>query len=105
MLKARKYNQPIVLILKSSTTDDFGKGKMGPSQDVLSTFADVIQTNSSRTRIENTNARQIAMRFTIRYTEVEFNAVRYRGKEYISNSVENVNEENRELVIYAQMAE
>lgn len=85
--------------------DDFGKGKVETSQDVLATFADVTQTNNSRTRIENTNGQQIAMRFTIRYTEVQFNAVRYKGKEYIANSVVNVNEENRELVIDTQRAE
>lgn len=85
--------------------DDFGKGKVETSEDVLVTFAAITQTNSSRTRIENTNGQQIVMRFTIRYTEVQFNAVRYKGKEYIANSVVNVNEENRELVIDTQRAE
>jgi SPP1 family predicted phage head-tail adaptor len=105
MLTARKYNKPITLVLYSSATDDFGKGEIKTSEDVLSTFADVNQSNSSRVRIENCSAVQTAMRFAIRYTDKAFNAVRYKGVEYITNSVENVNEENRELVIYAQRAE
>ena len=105
MLTARKYNKPITLVLYSSATDDFGKGEIKTSEDVLSTFADVNQSNSSRVRIENCSAVQTEMRFTIRYTDKAFNAVRYKGVEYITNSVENVNEENRELVIYTQRAE
>lgn len=105
MLTARKYNKPITLVLYSSATDDFGKGEIKTSEDVLATFADVNQSNSSRVRIENSNAVQTAMRFAIRYTDKVFNAVRYKGVEYITNSVEIVNEENRELVIYAQRAE
>ena len=105
MLAARKYTKPITLILKSSETDDFGKGVVNPSEDVLATFAEVLQTNSSRTRVENSNATQTAYKFTIRYTDKAFNAVRYNGAEYVVNSVENVNEANREIVIYAQRAE
>lgn len=102
MLKARRYDKPITLVLYSSVTDDFGKGEVETSEDVLYTFADISQTNSSRTRFENTNAQQEAYRFIIRYTNRVFNAVRWRGKEYIVQNIDNVNQANRELVINAQ---
>lgn len=105
MLTARKYKQNITLVRISTTQDDFGKSASAPGMDVLSTFANVVQSSSNRVRVENTNAQQEAFRFTVRYTDKAFNVVRWRGKEYVVQSVENVNQESRELVIYAQRAE
>jgi hypothetical protein len=104
-LTARKYNQPITLIKITLVQDDFGKGAFQLREDMLHTFAKAIQTNNSRARIENTNARQSAMQFAIRYTDVEFNAVAYKGQEYTVTSVINIDEANRELIIDAQRAE
>ena len=104
-LTARKYKHSIQLILISSVEDEFGKGKITSTTDVLSTFADVIQTNSIKTRVENTNAQQEHYRFTMRYTDVVFNAVRWRGINYIVSGITNVNESNAEIVVNAQRAE
>ena len=104
-LTARKYRHNIQLILISSAEDEFGKGKIVSADVVLSTFADIIQTNSNKTRIENTNAQEMAYRFTIRYTDKSFNTICWNGKNYTVNSIENVNESNHELVINAQRAE
>lgn len=105
MLTARKYKENITLVLIATTQDVFGKGVALPAIEVLNTFANVIQSSSSRVRVENSNAQQEAFRFTIRYTDKAFNAVRWKGKEYVVQSIENVNQESRELVIYAQRAE
>ena len=105
MLTARKYKERITLVLVSITQDEFGKGVASPPKDVLSTFANVIQSSSNRVRVENTDAQQEAFRFTIRYTDKAFNVVRWRGKEYVVQSTTDVNQEGRELVIYAQKAE
>lgn len=105
MLTARKYKERITLVLVSTTQDDFGKSASAPGMDVLSTFANVIQSSSNRVRVENTNAQQEAYRFTIRYTDKAFNAVQWQGKTFIVQSIQNVNQESRELVIYAQKAE
>lgn len=105
MLTARKYKERITLVLVSTTQDEFGKGVASPPKDVLNTFANVIQSSSNRVRVENTDAQQEAFRFTIRYTDEAFNVVRWRGKEYVVQSTTDVNQEGRELVIYAQRAE
>lgn len=105
MLTARKYKERITLVLVSTTQDEFGKGVASPPKDVLNTFANVIQSSSNRVRVENTDAQQEAFRFTIRYTDEAFNVVRWRGKEYVVQSTTDVNQEGRELVIYAQKAE
>lgn len=105
MLTARKYKDRITLVLIATTQDEFGKEVNSSEQDVLDTFANVIQTGNSRVRVENANARQEAYRFTIRYTDKAFNAVRWKGNEYVVQSTENVNQQSRELVIYAQRAE
>jgi hypothetical protein len=106
MLKARRYTHPITLIFISSVTDDYGKGEISTSEDVLHTFADVVPTGRSRARIEGSNVTQeVGYKFTIRYTDKAFNAVRYNGVEYIANSMENINEESKEIVIYANRAE
>lgn len=105
MLTARKYKERITLVLVSTTQDEFGKGVASPPKDVLSTFANVIQSSSNRVRVENTDAQQEAFRFIIRYTDKAFNVVRWRGKEYVVQSTTDVNQEGRELVIYAQKAE
>lgn len=85
--------------------DDFGKGAISSKEVVLNTFAKVIQINSNRARVENTNAQQYAMQFALRYTDVDFNVVGYNGVEYTVTSVTNLDEANRELVVDAQRAE
>lgn len=105
MLESRKYRENIALLFVSCVSDDFGKRKQTEKKEVLKTFAKVFQINSARTRIENTDAQEIAYRFTVRYTDIKFNAVAWRGKEYMVESVINPNERNRELIINAQLAE
>ena len=104
-LTARKYNKLISLIKITQTQDDFGKGAISSKEVVLNTFAKAFQINSNRARVENTNAQQYAMQFAVRYTDVDFNAVMYKGQEYIVQSVTNIDEANRELIIDAQRAE
>lgn len=104
-LKAREYNQPITLININISQDDFGKGKADTREEVLQTFAKVIQISNNRARIENSNAQEYAMQFLVRYTDVTFNAVAYKGQEYIVSSVTNLDMANRELLIEAQRAE
>jgi head-tail adaptor len=104
-ITARKYNKHISLIKITQTQDDFGKGVILSKEVVLNTFAKVVQINSSRARIENTNAQQYAMQFAVRYTDVDFNVVGYNGVEYTVTSVTNIDEANRELIIDAQKAE
>ena len=105
MLTARKYKENITLVLIATTQDECGKSVASSTTEVLNTFANVIQSSSNRVRVENTNAQQEANRFTIRYTDKAFNAVRWKGKDYVVQSIQNVNQESRELVIYAQRAE
>lgn len=105
MLTARKYREKITLVSFATIQDEFGKEVKSPAMDVLHTFANIIQTGNSRVRVENTNARQEAYRFTIRYTDKAFNAVRWKDNVYVVQSTENVNQQSRELVIYAQRAE
>lgn len=104
MLTARKYRENITLILIATTQDEYGKSAASPTTEVLRTFANVIQSSSNRVRVENTNAQQEAYRFTIRYTNKAFNAVQWQGKTFVVQSIQNVNQESRELVIYAQRA-
>ena len=105
MLTARKYKERITLVLFATIQDEFGKEVNSSAQDVLDTFANVIQTGNSRVRVENANARQESYKFTIRYTDKAFNAVRWKDKVYVVQSTENLNQQSRELVIYAQRAE
>ena len=105
MLTARKYKENITLVLIATIQDDFGKSVASSTAEVLNTFANVIQSSSNRVRVENTNAQQEAYRFTIRYTDKAFNAVRWKRKDFVVQSIQNVNQESRELVIYAQRAE
>ena len=105
MLTARKYKENITLVLIATTQDDFGKGVASSTTEMLRTFANVIQSSSNRVRVENTNTQQEAYRFTIRYTDKAFNAVQWQGKTFVVQSIQNVNQESRELVIYAQRAE
>lgn len=105
MLTARKYKENITLVLIATTQDEYGKSAASSTTEVLRIFANVIQSSSSRVRVENTNAQQEAYRFTIRYTDKAFNAVRWKGKTFVVQSIQNVNQDSRELVIYAQRAE
>ena len=105
MLTARKYKENITLVLIATTQDDFGKSVAYSTTEVLNTFANIIQSSSNRVRVENINAQQEAYRFTIRYTDKAFNAVQWQGKTFVVQSIQNVNQESRELVIYAQRAE
>ncbi len=105
MLTARKYKERITLVLFATIQDEFGKEVNSSVQDVLDTFANIIQTGNSRVRVENANARQESYKFTIRYTDKAFNAVRWKDNVYVVQSTENLNQEGRELVIYAQRAE
>lgn len=105
MLEARKYIHHITLISTPTTKDDYGKDVAGEPIEVLHTFAAVVQTSFQRAKIAGENAEREAMRFTTRYTPVEFNGVRYKGEDYTVVSVDNVNQANKELVIVAQRAE
>lgn len=105
MIQARKYKHSITLSLISVKEDDYGKGKIAETKAVLNTFAAVSQYSNDRTRYENTEARQTSMRFTIRWTDRHFNTVEYKGKQYVVESVINVNEANEELIINAQRVE
>lgn len=105
MITARKYKHSISLRHTITTEDDYGKGAVLPTQKVLNTFAAITPLNTDRVRYENTQAIQEAYRFAIRWTDVVFNIVEWNGKQYTVNSVINVDEANRELIISAQRAE
>lgn len=105
MLGCRKYRESVILFRVVCTPDDFGKRQVSERTEVLRTFAEVIQTNSSRLKYEGVVAQQTAYTFRIRYTDVEFNIIQWQGVDYTVNSIENVNQRNKELVIYAQVAQ
>ena len=105
MITARKYNHSISLLHTFTTEDDYGKGAVLSTQKVLDTFAAITPLNTDRVRYENTQAIQAAYRFTIRYTDKVFNVIEWQDKQYTVNSVINVDEANRELIISAQRAE
>ena len=105
MLTARKYIHPVTLINTPTTQDDYGKDVAGEPVEVLNTFAAVIQTSNYQQMVAGERAEAVAMRFAIRYTEVEFNQLRYKGQNFTVVSKDNVNQANRELVITAQKAE
>lgn len=93
------------MLSKSITEDDFGRGKAQSTQLVLETFAAITPLNIDRQRYENTQAIQEAYRFVIRWTDKIFNAIEWNGKQFSVNSVINVDEANRELIINAQRVE
>lgn len=105
MINARKYKHSISLLHTTLTEDDYGKGKTAITTPVLDTFAAVTPLNTDRVRYENTQATQAAYRFTIRWTDKVFNVIGWQGKLYTVNSVINVEEANRELIINAQRVE
>lgn len=105
MLTARKYTHPVTLIFTPTAQDDYGKDVAGEPIEVLRTFAGVVQTSNYKQKIAGESAAVVAMRFTIRYTALEFTGVMYKGDKYVVLSVDNVNQADRELVITAQKAE
>ena len=105
MIEARKYKHSISLLHTSLIEDDYGKGKTAQTVSVLETYAAVTPLNTDRVRYENTQAIQAAYRFTIRWTDKVFNSIQWQDKQYTVNSVINVNEANRELIINAQRVE
>jgi head-tail adaptor len=105
MLTARKYKKTVTLIFTPTTTDDYGKDVAGKPIEVLHTFADVVQTSNYKQMVAGERAEAVAMRFTIRYTAVEFNGVKYNGGYFTVVSVDNVNQADKELVITAQRVE
>lgn len=104
MLTARKYRKSVTLIFTPTTQDDYGKDVAGEPIEVLHTFADVAQTSNYRQMVAGERAEAVAMRFAIRYTNVAFNGLRYKGEDFTVVSVDNVNQADRELVITAQKA-
>lgn len=105
MVNSRKYREPISLICNAISDDAYGKKIIGNAESTYYTYAEVKQSNQSRVMYENSGAVQTAITFTIRYTDFKFNKVLWKGKEYIVNSVNNLNQRNRELVIYTNRAE
>lgn len=104
-LKCRKYREVIILRYVAFIEDAFGKSKVDITEDTLTTFASISQTNSNKAIINNSAAQETSYIFVIRYTDVLFNQVVWRGKTYTINSIENIEQKNIELVINAQRAE
>lgn len=105
MLEGRKYKEQITLVNYNVVEDAFGKQKVENAESTFYTFAQVKQNNQSRVMYEGNRALQTAFVFTIRYTDFQFNKIIWNNKEYIVNSLENLNQSNKELVIYTQIVE
>lgn len=104
MINAGKYNK-LITIYSVSIEEDSAGFKSRTENLVLSTYANVRTTKGFTLISSNTDFEKAYTNFTIRYPKTEITRdmiLRYGGKEYSIEYLNNVDEDNVELEIQAK---
>lgn len=105
MLNPGKYNKKITIYQVVKREDDAGF-KVPTKSIVLNTFASVKTTKGFTLIASNTDFEKAYTNFTIRYPKVEITRdmlIKYNGKVYSIEYLNNIDEENIELEIQAKV--
>ena len=76
---ARRYNEPVTLLLERSADDGYGHASVSEQVEVLECFACVRQMSSARTAMTFQLADVIGLEIELRNPGVVFNLIRWRG--------------------------
>ena len=104
MINAGEYNKRIT-IYKLTEQEDDGGFKVKAETVILSVYAKVKTTKGFTLIASNTDFEKAFTNFTIRFPKTEVTRdmmIRYNGKDYTIEYLNNVNEENVELEIQAK---
>lgn len=104
MINAGKYNQPITIFQVTEREDAHGF-KVKTEAVVLNPWAMVKTTKGYTLIANNTDFEKAFTNFTIRFPKVEITrdmCIRYKGKVYTIEYLNNVDEANVELEIQAK---
>ncbi len=104
MINAGKYNKKIVIFRNVSTVDADGF-PVNEQETVLETWANVKTTKGYTLLANNSDFEKAFTNFTIRFPLTEITRkmfIRFNGKEYSIEYLNNINEENTELEIQAK---
>ena len=104
MINAGEYNKRII-IYKLTEQEDDGGFKVKDETVILSAYAKVKTTKGFTLITSNTDFEKAYTNFTIRFPKTEVTRdmmIRYNGKDYTIEYLNNVNEECLELEIQAK---
>ena len=104
MINAGKYNKKITIYQVTKTNDADGF-LIETETVILETYASVKTTKGFTLIVNNSDFEKAYTNFTIRYPLTEINRdmlIRFKGKVYTIEYLNNVNEENVELEIQAK---
>lgn len=76
---ARRYNEPVTLLLERSVDDGYGHASVSDPEAVLGCFAYVRQMSAARTAMTFQLADVIGLEIELRNPGVEFNLIGWRG--------------------------
>lgn len=76
---ARRYNEPVTLLMIKATADSYGHAEMGEPVEVLKTYAYVRQMSEQKAMMTFQQADAIGLEIEMRIPVVKFNALRWRG--------------------------
>lgn len=104
MINAGEYNKRII-IYKVTEQEDDGGFKVKDEAVILSVYAKVKTTKGFTLITSNTDFEKAYTNFTIRFPKTEVTRdmmIRYNGKDYTIEYLNNINEESVELEIQAK---
>ena len=104
MINAGKYNKKIVIFKKVSTVDADGF-PVNVEETVLTTWANVKTTKGYTIIANDSDFEKAYTNFTVRFPLTEITRkmfIRFNGKDYSIEYLNNINEENTELEIQAK---
>ena len=104
MINAGEYNKRII-IYKATEQEDGGGFKVKDETVILSVYAKVKTTKGFTLIANNTDFEKAYTNFTIRFPKTEVTRdmmIRYNGKDYTIEYLNNINEESVELEIQAK---
>jgi SPP1 family predicted phage head-tail adaptor len=107
MINAGNYNKKISIYKIVEVEDDAGF-KVKTESIILNTFAKVKTTRGMTLIINNTDFEKAYTNFTIRFPKVEITRdmlIKYNGKTYSIEYLNNIDEDNVELEIQAKVVE
>lgn len=76
---ARRYNEPVTLLLESSSEDGYGHSSVSEPEKVLDCFAYVRQMSAAKTAMTFQIADVIGLEIELRKPAVPFNLIGWRG--------------------------
>lgn len=100
---SRKYNKRVEIWKTTDVPDGFGGIKPGEAVKDKTVWMDISSAISSRAIDQGITDGLNTLRFTQRYREgidLTDTFFKYQGEKYVLQSVENVNQMNRELLCY-----